>query len=182
MSNAIDKILANTLQQFAAQIEEEAKQYLGETGLGHLTPHTEVIQTPTGRGIVFLVPGYTVFVEHGVKGTENTPQGAEDSPFTYKHMGLSTEMVDSLRSWVGRKGLTPKTKPSSLQNTNRRQSLKQSDPKTAMAFALGKSIKKKGLSAKKVFAQTLSDAHLQTLADDIATQLQKEITVLLGSV
>lgn len=184
MSNTINKIITNILTDFGVEIEAKASELLGANSLGHITPQTEVITTETGKGMIFLLPGYKVFIEHGVKGTENIPDGADDSPFQYQHLGVSRDMISGIHQWAGRKGLSPKTKDSSLNTTNTRRKLKEgkSDPETAMAFAIAKSVKKRGLSARKVIKQTLTDKRMQTLANTIAQKIEKDVIIQLGEV
>ncbi len=179
MSNNINTIITEVLTEFAAEIKSKASKLLAAEDLGHITPQTEVVKTKTGGYVSFLLPGYTVFIEQGVKGTENIPNGTGDSPFQYQHLGVSKEMIGNIRQWAGRKGLSPKAKNSPLKNTNTRKKLKEttSNPETAMAFAIAKSVKKKGLSAKKVVENTLTDECLQALANTISQKIEKEVLV-----
>lgn len=179
MNHVIDKTIAETLTQFAKDLESEASALLGAEGLGHITPKTEIKKGLLGVDFILSFPGYSIYIEHGVKGVENIPEGAEESPFRYKHLGASTDMINSIKSWASRKGLEPK--PKALKATNTRKKLKDtvSDPKTAMAFAIATSVKKRGLSPKKVMQKTLTDERLQNLADDLATKVGEEVAVQL---
>lgn len=182
MKHEIDKTIAQALTKFAKEVESEASALLGAAGLGHITPKTEIKKGLLGVDFVLSLPGYNIYIEHGVKGVENTPEGAENSPYQYKHLGASNDMINSIKSWASRRGLEPK--PKALTKTNTRKKLKDtiSDPKTAMAFAIATSVKKKGLSPKKVMQKTLTDERLQNLADELANKVGEEFTVQLVNV
>jgi hypothetical protein len=183
MKQQIDKLVTEALQQFAKQIETEAGSLLASAGLGHISPKSEIKKGLLGMDYTLSLPGYNVYVEYGVKGTEAVPAGAENSPFQYKNNGASADMISSLRQWAGRKGIEAKLRNTPLQATNKRKRLKTAVPdlQTGLAFAMATTIKKRGLSPKKILEQTLTDERLQTLADDIATRLQTEAVVWLGT-
>lgn len=182
MNNPIDKTIAQTLTKFAKDVESEASTLLGAEGLAHITPKAEIKKGLLGVDFVLSLPGYNIYIEHGVKGVEETPSGAEESPFQYKHLGASSDMISSIKSWAGRKGLEPK--PKGLENTNSRKKLKDTtnDPKTAMAFAIATSVKKRGLSPKKVMQNTLTDTRLQNLADALAAKVGETVRIQLVNV
>ena len=182
MKNEIDKLVTEALQSFAASIEAEAKKQLANAGIAHITPKTEVKKGLLGVDFSLSLPGYTIYVEHGVRGTENTPAGTDDSPFEYKHLHPSKEMINNLRQWASSKGITPKPRESKLKKTNTRKRLKEAlpNPETQLAFAMAKSIKKRGLSPKKILEKTLTNERLQALADDISVRLKQEATVWLA--
>lgn len=181
MKKEIDALVTEALKTFSSTIEKEATSLLATAGIGHIVPKTEIKKGLLGMDFTLKLPGYNLYVEYGVKGTETTPAGAEDSPFAYKHLGASKEMIDGLHQWASRKGIEPEPKKSPLKNTNTRKRLKQTEgnPQTTLAFAMATSIKKRGLSPKKILEKTLTDERLQALADDISTRLKQEATVWL---
>ena len=182
MNNPIDKAITQALTQFAKEVESEAVALLSAEGLGHIIPKAEIKKGLLGVDFVLNLPGYNIYIEHGVKGVEGTPEGAEDSPFQYKHLGASTDMINSIKNWAGRKGLEPK--PMGLKGTSTRKKLKDTtnDPKTAMAFAIATSVKKRVLSPKKVMQNTLTDTRLQNLADALAAKVGETVRIQLVNV
>jgi hypothetical protein len=181
MNPDINRIVIEVFNAFAAEIKGIAKEPLGANGLAHIVPETEIIASKKGATLVFKLPGYTIFVEHGVKGTESTPAGAETSSYSYKHLGVSKDMLGNISQWARRKGLSPKTKKTSLNKTNTRRKLKESNsnPETSMAFAIAKSVKKRGLSAKKIIANTLTSERLQALTNTIGKKIEKDVLLHL---
>ncbi len=181
MNPDINRIVIEVFNAFATEIKSIAKEQLGANGLAHIVPETEIIASNKEATLVFKLPGYTVFVEHGVKGTESTPMGTETSPYSYKHLGVSKEMLGNISQWARQKGLSPKTKKTSLDTTNTRRKLKEShtNPETSMAFAIAKSVKRKGLSAKKIIANTLTPERLQALTNAIGKKIEKDVLLHL---
>ena len=175
MNNPIDKAITQALTQFAKEVESEASALLSAEGLGHIIPKAEIKKGLLGVDFVLSLPGYNIYIEHGVKGVHDTPEGAENSPFQYKHLGASSDMISSIKSWTRRKGLGA---------TNTRKKLKDTtnDPKTAMAFAIATSVKKRGLSPKKVMQNTLTDTRLQNLADALAAKVGETVRIQLVNV
>jgi len=150
----------------AARFVDDVQTNLRKTdrnSSGFLTDSVTPVVKEWGNGInviQVMVAYYYKFVDRGVKGLKG---GNSLSNYQFKYANPSKKMVDSLEKWVKKEGI--KFRNTKVAVTTREQKrAKISSVSRSTAFAIGKSIKRKGLNPTRFW----SDA-LEQLEKDIAT-------------
>lgn len=143
---------------------------------------TVVITETNGRFIYSLsLPDYYKYIDRGVKGVEQTPPGAADSPYKYKSRFPNRKMAASIGKWVTSKGVSiydsgAQKKVRGIKDKGTRQ-LTIQKLKERRSYQIAASVKKKGIRGTKFFTDTATPDVFQDLADGIAAALGKRILV-----
>lgn len=144
-----------------------------------------------GKGIVYRyqLPEYYIYVDLGVRGLDETPPGAQGSPFAYKNMNVSRDMVDSIEQWISRSGKVniygqDKQKAKGLKRAtlnlgNTEKTLTRANLRRNAAFAVAKGVKKGGIRATKFVVDSMTSERFQNLADRIAEKTGQKVMVSL---
>lgn len=144
-----------------------------------------------GKGIVYRyqLPEYYIYVDLGVRGLDETPPGAQGSPFAYKNMSVSRDMVDSIEQWISRSGKVniygqDKQKARGLKRAtlklgNTEKTLTRANLRRNAAFAVAKGVKKGGIRATKFVVDSMTSERFQNLADRIAEKTGQKVMVSL---
>ena len=122
---------------------------------------------------------YWQFVDQGVRGTGGAKKGRTakgeqsarggtgvarggDSPFKFKYDNPKGDLVKAIRGWI-------KNKPISLGNMN----------ETGLAFAIGYSIKRRGLERTMFYSKPVNKA-LRTLPEELTDAFRLDLEKMVG--
>lgn len=158
----------------AAKFVDDAEQNLRRLDInssGFLNDSIRPVVKEWGNGvniIQVMVASYYKFVNDGVKGLKG---GNSLSNYQFKYANPSKKMVDSLEKWVKKEGI--KFRNTKVAVTTREQKrAKISSVSWSTAFAIGKSIKRKGLKPTRFWTDALAE-----LEKDIATGVASALKI-----
>jgi hypothetical protein len=156
------KSLEKFLKQFGKTVMERAKEDLydakGDTALGK-SIRFEVVPTDKGFSTRFYMLDYGTYLDKGVSGNEekrsyiNTKGQTVSSPYSYTTKQPPTSILEV---WIKKKG---------LEGTKGNKSF---------AFAIAKTIKKKGIKSLSFFQAPLGEEY-EKLKEGLLTELKEDI-------
>jgi hypothetical protein len=180
-----DTIVGRALYQYASALTDVLKSNLTEKQAYY--SESELLQsiialpvTTQGKNYLVTIQGndYAFFVDKGVSGTRNKI----NSPFSFKNEGVSPNFNKSLRGWISKRGIKLESRYSQTRNlTKQQRATKQIDEKTKMAYAIGRSIKRKGLKPTLFITDAVTEATLESMASGLANALGSSITITLAN-
>lgn len=171
--STINDLIAEALDEWATERTDNAKRILNDKGIKQNTDLAQSIyflNKATGgvSKVEIYANDYYVFVDEGVQGLNGTQDTT--GRFKYKNMNTPKSMVNSIQKWVASRGLvsaSPRGKSVTI-------------PKSfSLAWAIAKSVKKKGIRKTLFWSDTFNDNGYQLLVDKITEKLgdQFEITI-----
>jgi hypothetical protein len=120
---------------------------------------------------------YYDFLNKGVRGVKESSK-APGSPYSYKTLKVSYDMMGSIRKWMIRKN---------LQRTLKEKTFKPRKPKTfaetsnSAAYAMAVGIKKKGIKATHFFDKALDKVYPE-LAPMLAKALSEDVVAVIKNI
>jgi hypothetical protein len=180
-----DTIIGKALYQFASALTDVLKSNLTEKQAYY--SESELLQSiialpvqTRGKNYLVTIQGndYAFFVDKGVSGTQHK----YNSPFSFKNEYVSKNFNKSLRKWISKRGIPIQSRYSQTRNlTKQQRATKQIDEKTKMAYAMGVSIKRKGLKPTLFITDAVTEATLESMASGLANALGASITITLAN-
>ena len=138
------------LESFGKQVVKDSRSLLekakGDTSLGE-SIRVQVTKEDGGYSTKFYMASYGEYLDKGVSGNEkkrtfkNFDGNTKNSPFKYTTKHPPTGLIEK---WIKRKGLKGRNKKSGRFITNQ-----------SFAFAIAKSIQKKGIKSLSFFQKPL---------------------------
>lgn len=188
------QIIILSANNFIEKVKEEL-QRLGKVSSGRLEDGITQGDLLEDRGGYEIDLGYQSsdsaakyydFVNKGVKGFAS---GSPASPYGFKSLKVSKDMVKSLLLWYRKRGNASrrddqKKKLSSTQRTNRRLK-KQVDAATnlkSLAYATAVSIKKKGIKKTGFFDKSVEFSFGKGFIDAVSKTVGQDIKVYLRQI
>ncbi|NBU80607.1 MAG: hypothetical protein EBS55_03025, partial [Flavobacteriaceae bacterium] len=170
-----DTIIGRALYQYASALTDVLKSNLTEKDAYY--SESELLQSiialpvsMSGNNYLVTIQGndYAFFVDKGVSGT----QQKYPSPFSFKNEGVSPNFNKSLRKWITKRGIPLESRYSKTKNlTKQQRAKKQIDEKTKMAYAIGRSIKRKGLKPTLFITDAVTQQALDSMASGLANAI-----------
>lgn len=180
-----DTIIGRALYQFASALTDVLKSNLTEKQAYY--SESELLQSliavpvqRRGKNYLVTIRGndYAFFVDKGVSGTRNK----YNSPFSFKNEYVSKNFNKSLREWFSKRGFQLDSRYSNTRNlTKQQRATKQIDEKTKMAYAMGVSIKRKGLKPTLFITDAVTEATIESMASGLANAIGASITITLAN-
>lgn len=165
-----------TLYNWVAERIDVAKDILAKDGKdrnGSLIPsiRPDVILKETEAFVKIMAEDYWDFVNSGVDGFYPEGKGKAitnvfGTTYSFKSLNVSRDMISSLKQWVQKRGITELMG----QNIVIAEGV---DIENSIAFALAKSIKKKGLDAVPYMDEAFGEEAIKDLADKIGKSVTK---------
>jgi|TARA_R110000824_G_scaffold149990_3_gene320424 hypothetical protein len=178
------KNLERYLKSFGKQVVKESKGLLkdakGSTALGN-SIRVEVVKTDTGFDTMFYMQDYGTYLDKGVSGNEEQQSYKDYKGITrvsdYKY---TTRMPPPslLEKWIKKKGL--KGRKSLIKNRKKENKSKkikgagQFITAQSFAFAIAKSIQKKGIKSLSFFQKPLGEG-IKRLNNNILKEIKLDI-------
>lgn len=180
-----DTIIGRALYQYASALTDVLKSNLTEKDAYY--SESELLQSiialpvsMSGNNYLVTIQGndYAFFVDKGVSGT----QQKYPSPFSFKNEGVSPNFNKSLRKWITKRGIPLESRYSKTKNlTKQQRAKKQIDEKTKMAYAIGRSIKRKGLKPTLFITDAVTQQALDSMASGLANAIGSSISITLAN-
>lgn len=180
-----DTIIGRALYQYASALTDVLKSNLTEKDAYY--SESELLQSiialpvsMSGNNYLVTIQGndYAFFVDKGVSGT----QQKYPSPFSFKNEGVSPNFNKSLRKWITKRGIPLESRYSKTRNlTKQQRAKKQIDEKTKMAYAIGRSIKRKGLKPTLFITEAVTQQALDSMASGLANAIGSSISITLAN-
>lgn len=180
-----DTIIGRALYQYASALTDVLKSNLTEKDAYY--SESELLQSiialpvsMSGNNYLVTIQGndYAFFVDKGVSGT----QQKYPSPFSFKNEGVSPNFNKSLRKWITKRGIQLESRYSKTRNlTKQQRAKKQIDEKTKMAYAIGRSIKRKGLKPTLFITEAVTQQALDSMASGLANAIGSSISITLAN-
>tara|TARA_R110000824_G_scaffold372097_1_gene562151 strand:+ start:1285 stop:1878 length:594 start_codon:yes stop_codon:yes gene_type:complete len=168
------KNLQKSMTTFASNVIKDGRAILNEKGKRTKTDtlfkdyHYTMKSTSSTISLGFEFGGaddYWKFIDQGVQGVggfkgSGNARGA-GSPFRFKYANPGGKLVNALTSWIG-------NKPISVGDMN----------EVGLAFAIGYSIKRRGLERTMFYTRPVENA-LKTLPDDVLEAFRLDFSKLI---
>ena len=168
------KNLQKSMTTFASNVIKDGRAILNEKGKRTKTDtlfkdyHYTMKSTSSTISLGFEFGGaddYWQFIDQGVQGVggfkgSGNARGA-GSPFRFKYANPGGKLVNALTSWIG-------NKPISVGDMN----------EVGLAFAIGYSIKRRGLERTMFYTRPVENA-LKTLPDDVLEAFRLDFSKLI---
>lgn len=128
---------------------------------------TEVVSD--GVVATWNLDDYYIFVDLGVKGTENksTTYTSPDYPsgFQFKNLNTPPQMIDAMKLYISRKGIPLQDLKGNAMTIEQK------------AFQMSKAIKKKGTDGTRFYSDVFGDAGIKRLTDKLDRALGQEFEI-----
>lgn len=115
---------------------------------------------------------YWMFVDLGVKGTQNRAKTYGN--YAFKNLHVSTGFIKSMEDYITRKGIKVR-QPDDTNSAESKASIL--DRRHAMAFAMAKAIKKKGIDGTRFYSDVFNDNEFKKLTGKLSDALGQEIEI-----
>ncbi|MEO7535869.1 MAG: hypothetical protein ABIU30_18555 [Ferruginibacter sp.] len=117
----------------------------------------------------FYMPSYAKFVDEGVQGIDPALSKNLTSPYRFKFLTPSKKHIEALEKWIAEKNVTAIiTVPKGIISKTLSQK--------SLAYAIGYSIKKRGLKAT-YFKKTVIERLIDDFKADVAKAVNEDVTV-----
>lgn len=168
-SEVLKKIAADLLLKYETNVKRSGRV---DTGISHTNAYaTDIEIEGSTRYLDIMIPEYAIYQDRGVNGTEVN----HGSPYSYKN---KMPPLAPLLAWARRRaGRALKYKPTSkLERKDQRvkKMVSESNNYRSLAFAIGKSIQKKGIKPSKDFTRAVESTE-KRFAKDIANGFKIDI-------
>jgi hypothetical protein len=181
--NNPDEVLTNSVEavliEWAGEFITECRNNLQRTksvSTGNLADNiTPTIESSNGVYTLSIVlPDYYDFVNKGVQGVK----GGNPSPYRFRKLTVSYDMMRSIRKWVIRKNLKATVQNKKFPN----KKVKTFDQTSnSMAYAVAVGIKKKGIKATHFFDKAIDKIYPQ-LAPKLAKALGEDVVAVIKNI
>lgn len=182
--NEVDKVfvkwMGRLLEALQKNINNPGADGKEITASGNLSQSIrfEYTQNGTSYEALFYMAYYADYRDKGVQGIGPNSKNTT-SPYKFKTAFPSKNMQEALLMWVREKNLlTDITAPKGLLGKNTKRVLKNKDRSRSLVFALGRSIKQRGIAAsnfKEVSVNEIMDGMRQELAQALAADIAVSI-------
>jgi hypothetical protein len=123
---------------------------------------------------------YADFVDKGVKGVKSQAK-APNSPYSYRKLSVPPVMLNAIRGWVDRQGLSARAE----DQTRDRSALQVKrggiprDPKTTLAYLIARNIKRTGLPTTRYFSGEIDNYFGKAFAQAVAKAIGQDIRIYI---
>lgn len=176
----IEKYLNSFGQQVVNDAKSNLQSYKGSTALGN-SIRFEVVPTDTGFSTKFYMLDYGEFLDKGVSGNEkkrsfeNYKGQKQSSPYSYTTKQPPTGILEL---WIKKKGIKGRDMGSTYINKKGERIVRPATGKfitnKSFAFAIAKSIKRKGIKSLSFFQQPFGIEY-KKLNEELLTELKSDI-------
>ena len=172
LDQSIINAVATEAVKWANEATYQMKKNLADTGKGKsLLSQSIAIEdteiTDTSVKLNWLLPDYSVFIDLGVRGVQN--KSKTFGSYAFKNLFVGYKMLSSIEDWISRKGIKVRQGKEPLKNVL--------DRRKNIAFAIARSVKKKGIEGTLFYSSVFTEAHLQVLAQRIEKAIGKDFEV-----
>lgn len=152
-----------TLRLFADEVNDAARRELGNRkigknrnyGVASRSLQKSLTYSLKGGQVIFESPKpYAAFIHWGVNGTRKN----QNAPYSFKKENPSQGHVDSIYQWMKDKPVRLRTAGGQFKRQSKYRSErtgKMVDPKRSVAYAIAKSIKRKGIVGLRYYVRAL---------------------------
>ncbi len=180
-----ESAIGQSLYEFAQQITQQMKSNLIEANDSNASSNLlqSIIAVPTvrrGNNYIVVINGsdYAFFVDRGVSGTRNK----FNSPFNFKKETVSPAFQASLMKWISKVGVPLNSRYSQTRNlTKSQRKTKQIDEKKKMSYAMGVSIKRKGIEPTMFIQDAIAQPIINQYVESISKALGRQIMVVTSN-
>jgi hypothetical protein len=180
---SFDTPIGQSLYELATNISKIMKSNLIEANSSNASSSLlqSIIAVSTvkrGKEFVVLIIGnkYAAFVDRGVSGTRRKL----NSPFSFKKETVSPAFQKSLMKWISKVGIPIESRYSKTKDLTKKQRKKaQTDEKRKMAYAMGVSIKRKGIKPTLFIQNAMSEQVVNDYAQALSKALGEQITTVM---
>lgn len=155
-------------------LKQRLKQNAQVSDLAQSIDFTGSKVTTAGAIAIWNLNDYWVYVDLGVKGVQNRSRTytSKDFPagFRFKTMGVGTKMSAALYQYIVRKGIK-------VRQNKKESKASVMERGKQMANAMGRAIKKKGITGTRFYSDVFNDKGFKRLTDKLETALGQEIEV-----
>ena len=182
---SFDTVIGQSLYDFAVNVSQLMKSNLIEANSSNASSALlqSIIAIPTvrrGKNYVVVINGndYAAFVDRGVSGTRRKL----NSPFSFKKETVSPDFQKSLMKWISKVGIPLETRYSQTRNLTKVQRSKvQIDEKQQMAYAMGVSIKRKGIEPTLFIQKSIAEPIVNDYAQALSRALGKQVLTVMAN-
>jgi hypothetical protein len=147
-----EEVYTNILTELSDEIVDKFKEVIRNESKGSGTLAQSVTAIPSSNGFEIEADYYFKFIDEGVSGTGQDYSNPDrslkrpvvkNSPYRFKHLGVSREFAHSIREWSG----------ASIERS----------------YMIAIEIKRYGIRPKGIIEKALDDATLEKISEDLAT-------------
>jgi hypothetical protein len=135
-----------------------------------------------GYGPETAAAKYADFVDKGVKGVKSQAK-APNSPYSYRKLSVPPVMLNALKGWVQRQGLSARSEDqrSGLSAVQRKRAgiTSQADPTTTLAFLIARNIKRTGLPTTRYFSGEIDNYFGKAFAQAVAKAIGQDVRIYI---
>jgi hypothetical protein len=184
-------LLGQTAGEFVLKVIENINR-LGLTDRGGLTDDLSQgdiekmanggYSVEIGYGPETAAAKYADFVDKGVKGVKSQAK-APNSPYSYRKLSVPPVMLNALKGWVQRQGLSARSEDqrSGLSAVQRKRAgiTSQTDPTTTLAFLIARNIKRTGLPTTRYFSGEIDNYFGKAFAQAVAKAIGQDVRIYI---
>jgi hypothetical protein len=182
---SFDTTIGQSLYELATNISQVMKSNLIEANSSNASSALlqSIIAVPTikrGKNYLVVINGndYAAFVDRGVSGTRRK----YNSPFSFKKETVSPDFQKSLMKWISKVGVPIQSRYSQTRDLTKTQRKKaQIDEKSKMAYAMGVSIKRKGIEPTLFIQNAISEQVINDYAQALSQALGRQIVTVMAN-
>jgi len=133
-----------------------------------------------GMIVSIYMDEYWKFVDKGVKGTQD--EKAPNSPYSYKSSkdSIPANLLSGTNGWIAAKGISLSHIASNRKDKNghfvkRKRTLTNPEANKTLAFAMAKSIHKKGVKAQPFYSDVINEKWVKSFAVKMGEALKQDI-------
>jgi len=172
LDQSIINAVATEAIKWANEATYQMKKNLADSGKGKsLLSQSIIIEdteiTDSSVKLYWLLPDYYVFIDLGVKGVQN--KSKTFGSYAFKNLFVGRKMLASIEDWISRKGIKVRQSTESLKNVK--------DRKKSIAYAIARSVKRKGIEGTLFYSSVFTEGKLQELAARIEKAIGKDFDV-----
>jgi hypothetical protein len=123
---------------------------------------------------------YADFVDKGVKGVKSQAK-APNSPYSYRKLSVPPVMLNAIRGWVDRQGLSARAEDQTrdLSALQVKRGGIPRDPKTTLAYLIARNIKRTGLPTTRYFSGEIDNYFGKAFAQAVAKAIGQDIRIYI---
>jgi hypothetical protein len=172
-TNSVEVVLIEWAGEFITECRNNLK---GHIATGNLADNiTPTIESSNGVYTLSIVlPDYYDFINKGVQGVK----GGNASPYKFRTLTVSYDMMRSIRKWMIRKNLKATVQNKKFPN-KKAKTFTQTASSAAYVVAVG--IKKKGIKATHFFDKAIDKVYPE-LAPMLAKALSEDVVAVVKNI